>query len=64
MEITIADLKSLCQENSDKENIYTESIGNNTDYTFSSFNSKSLFPNNQIVSITIVQITFPTLLLN
>ena len=64
MEITIADLKSLCQENSDKENIYTESISNNTDYIFSSFNSKSLFPNNQIVNRTIIQITFPIFLLN
>lgn len=47
MEITIADVKNLCRI-SDKENI-AENFSSN-DYNFSSFNSKTLFPNNQIVN--------------
>lgn len=48
MEITIADVKSLCRI-SEKENVPEGFNGIGSDYTFSSFNSKTLFPNNQIV---------------
>lgn len=50
MEITIADVKSLCRI-SEKENVPEGFVGIGSDYTFSSFNSKTLFPNNQIVIV-------------